>query len=312
MTAAPLPLQEDTAVAPKLRDDVALLEGAVDIHIHHSPDLYARIQDPFELATAARAAGMRAICIKRHNFPTSGIAELTRKIVPGVDVFGSLACNRQVGGLNPVAVETAIKFGARQIWLPTIDSVNHEVVTGSVGQHGKGLTIKGGISGYAASLPRLYVLDTDGRPLPELIEIIRQVADADIILNLGHTTFKEMMTVAPVAKELGAKRIVCDHPFFLKLSVEQQIALADIGVWINFTAGEIFPRWWRASIGEFANAIRKVGVARSVLSTDCGQLHNPPMVEALRLMCQLLLEEGFSKDEIKTMLHSNPGRLLYP
>lgn len=264
------------------------------------------------MATEAQAAGIRAICIKRHNFPTPGLAELTRKIVPGIDVFGSLACNRQVGGLNPFAVEAAIKYGARQVWLPTIDSTNHEVVTGSVGQHGKGLSIKGGISDYARNQPRIYVVDENDQPVSALKEIVRLIAEADIILNLGHTSFKEMMVVAQFAKEQGARRIVCDHPFFLKLSLEQTLAIADLGVWINFTAGEILPRWWRASINDFVDRIRKVGVERSVLSTDCGQLHNPPMVETLRMMCQLLIEDDFSRDEIKTMLHHNPAALLYP
>jgi hypothetical protein len=296
----------------RVRDDLELLKGAVDIHIHHSPDLYSRIQDPIELATEGRAAGVRAICIKRHNFPTAGLAELTRKIVPDIDVFGGMACNRQIGGLNPLAVEAAIKYGVRQIWLPTIDSTNHEVVTGSVGQHGKGLTIKGGISDYASRQKRLYVLDDEGKVLPEVMEIVQQTTDADIILNLGHTSFKEMMAVAQAAKTMGAKRVICDHPFFLKLSIEQQLAIADQGVWMNFTAGEILPRWWRASVADFADAIRKVGVGRCVLSTDCGQLHNPPMVEALRMLCQLMLEEDFSIDDIKTMLHHNPAQLLYP
>jgi hypothetical protein len=300
------------AHSAEIRDDLELLRGAVDIHIHHAPDLYARIQDPIQLATEARAAGIRAICIKRHNFPTPGLAELTRKLVPGIDVFGSMACNRQVGGLNPIAVEAAIKYGVRQIWLPTIDSTNHEVVTGSVGQHGKGLTIKGGISEYASRQKRLYLLDDEGNVLPEVKEIIQQIADADIILNLGHTSFNEMMAVAKCARAQGAKRVVCDHPFFLRLSIEQQLAIADQGVWMNFTAGEILPRWWRASVADFADAIRKVGVQRSVLSTDCGQLHNPPMVEALRMLCQLMLEEEFSVEDIKTLLHRNPAQLLYP
>jgi hypothetical protein len=300
------------ANSAEIRDDLELLRGAVDIHIHHAPDLYARIQDPIQLATEARAAGIRAICIKRHNFPTPGLAELTRKLVPGIDVFGSMACNRQVGGLNPIAVEAAIKYGVRQIWLPTIDSTNHEVVTGSVGQHGKGLTIKGGISEYASRQKRLYLLDDEGNVLPAVKEIIQQIADADIILNLGHTSFNEMMAVAKCARAQGAKRVVCDHPFFLRLSIEQQLAIADQGVWMNFTAGEILPRWWRASVADFADAIRKVGVQRSVLSTDCGQLHNPPMVEALRMLCQLMLEEEFSVEDIKTLLHRNPAQLLYP
>jgi len=304
----------DPASVPseKLRDDIELLRGAIDIHIHHAPDLYARIQDPIELALEARSAGIRAICIKRHNFPTPGLAEMARKSVPGIDVFGSIALNRQVGGLNPLAVEAAIKYGVRQVWMPTIDSTNHEIVTGSVGQHGKGLTIKGGISDYAARQPRLYLLDADDKLLPEVVEIVRQVIDADIILNLGHTSFKEMIVLAEYAKREGAKRIVCDHPFFLKLSTEQQLAIVERGAIMNFTSGELLPRWYRASVTEFADSIRKVGVRNSVISTDVGQLHNPPMVEALRLTCQLLIEEDFTLEDIRTMLHHNTAKLLYP
>ncbi len=294
------------------RPDLELLRGAVDIHIHHGPDLYARIQDPLELAQDAKAVGMRAFCIKRHNFPTPGLAALTRKLVPEVDVFGSIACNRQVGGVNPVAVEAAIKYGVRQVWLPTIDSANHRRVTGSVGQHGRGLTIKGGISQYALNLPPIELLDAAGRTGPELKEVLQLVADADIILNLGHTSFAEMVAVAKQAKAQGVRRIVCDHPFFLKLTVEQTLELAELGAFINYTAGELLPRWWRASVADFAGAIRRVGVERCVVSSDCGQLHNPPMVEALRITCQLLLEEEFKPEEIRRMLHENPASLLYP
>jgi hypothetical protein len=296
----------------RLRDDWALLQGAIDIHIHHSPDLYLRIQDPVELALDARNAGMRAICIKRHNLPTAGLAYMAKKVVPEVDIFGSIACNREVGGLNPFAVEAAIKYGIRQLWLPTIDSTNHEVVTGSVGQHGKGLTIRGGISEYAKKQPRLHLLDNEGQLLPEVVEIIRQVRDADIILNMGHTSFKEMMAVLEEAKRQQVKRVVCDHPFFLHLNLNQQLAIVERGAWMNFTAGELLPRWWRVSIGDFAESIRRVGVHRSVISSDCGQLHNPPMVEALRMTCQLLIEEGFSLDDIKRMIQQNPAELLYP
>ena len=294
------------------RLDHELLKGAIDIHIHHAPDLYARIQDPIELAASARDAGMRAVCIKRHNFPTSALAVMAHKAVPEVDVFGSLVCNREVGGLNPLAVEAAIKYGARQIWMPTIDSTNHEVVTGSRGQHGVGLTIAGGISDYSLKQPRLYLLDEAGKLLPEVALIVEQIVAADIILNLGHTSFKEMIVLAEHAKQQGAKRVICDHPFFLKLSMEQTLEIAARGVWINFTAGEILPRWWRASVSDFAAAIRKVGVSRSIISSDCGQLHNPPMVEALRMTCQLMLEEGFGADEIRTMLSRNPAAVLYP
>jgi hypothetical protein len=296
--------------SPRL--DTELLKGAVDIHIHHGPDLYPRIQNPFELVRDAQAAGFRAVCLKTHNFPTVSLALLTRELYPDFDTFGSIACNYQVGGVNPIAVEAAIKYGARQVWLPTIDSTNHAKVTGSVGQHGKGLTIVGGISDYALNKPRIDLLDAEGKLSAELKEIIQLVADAGIILNLGHTSFAEMQAVVAQAKRQNAKKIVCDHPFFSHLDMAQQLALADEGVWINYTAGELFPRWWRVSIADFAAAIRNVGINRSLISSDCGQLHNPPMVESLRIVCQLLLEEGFSADEIKTLLHRNPATVLYP
>jgi hypothetical protein len=294
------------------RRDLELLHGAVDIHIHHGPDLYPRIQDPIELAQDAKAAGMRAVCLKTHNFPTAPMALLARKAVPDIDIFGSIACNLEVGGVNPSAVEAAIKYEARQIWLPTIDSTNHAKVTGSVGQHGRGLTIKGGISDFARNKPRLFLLDADGALVPELQTVFEMVANADVILNLGHISFQEMKAIVPAARQCGVKRIVCDHPFFSHLSLAQQLELADRGVWINFTAGELLPRWWRVSVADFAAAIRQVGVKRSVISSDCGQLHNPPMVEALRITCQLLLEEEFTSEDIKILLHHNPASLLYP
>ena len=294
------------------RPDLDLLRGAVDIHIHHGPDLYPRIQDPFELAQSGAAAGMRAVCIKTHNFPTVSLAILASQAHPEIDVFGSLACNYQVGGVNPIAVEAAIKYGARQIWLPTIDSANHARVTGSVGQHGRGLTIKGGISQYALDKPKIELLNDDGALGSDLKEVIQLVSDADIILNLGHTSFAEMIAVIDQAKQQRVKRIVCDHPFFLRLDLDQQVEIADRGAWVNFTAGELLPRWWRVSITDFAHAIRTIGVSRSVISSDCGQLHNPPMVEGLRMTCQLLIEEDFTTDEIRRLVQANPAGLLYP
>src|SRR5262249_51684088 len=249
------------------RRDLELLQGAVDIHIHHGPDLYPRIQDPIELARDAKAAGMRAVCLKTHNFPTAPMALLARKLVPEIDIFGSIALNLEVGGVNPSAVEAAIKYEARQIWLPTIDSTNHAKVTGSVGQHGRGLTIKGGISDFARNKPRLFLLDPDGALVPALHEVFRMIADADIILNLGHISFAEMKAIVPAARRQGVKRIVCDHPFFSRLDVARQVELADQGVWINYTAGELLPRWWRGAVAEFAPALRARGIRRAVVSS---------------------------------------------
>jgi hypothetical protein len=295
-----------------MRQDLELLRGAIDIHVHSGPDLYSRIQDHFELARAARAAGLRALCIKSHNFPTAARAALVRQEVAGLDVFGSINLNLHVGGLNPIAVEAAIKYGARQVWFPTVDAVNHAaLVGGETGQHGKGLVVAGGLSEYTRKHPRIRILRDDGDLRPEVHEILRMIAEANIVLNPGHLSYEEMERLVPAARAAGVRKVLVDHPFFSRITLEQQEKLAAAGALINYTACELLPRWWRVSVEDFAAGIRRIGVVHTVLSSDCGQVHNPPPVEALRITVQLLLEEGFGAAEIRTMLHDNPARLLY-
>ncbi len=295
-----------------MRHDLELLKGAIDIHVHSGPDLYPRIQDHVELALAAREAGLRALVIKSHNFPTAAHAIATSKAVPGIDIFGGIALNLHVGGLNPIAVEAALKYGARQVWFPTVDAVNHAALTGGeVGQHGKGLVVAGGLSQYTRAQPRIRVLDENDALVPAIHEILRLVAESKVILNVGHTSYEEMHRLVLAARSAGVRKIVVDHPFFSRLTLEQQENLAAAGALINYTAGELLPRWWRVSVEDFAAGIRRIGVARLVISSDAGQIHNPPPVEASRIAVQLLLEEGFSSEEIRTMLDTNPAKLLY-
>ncbi len=294
------------------RADLELLRGAIDIHAHSSPDLYRRIHDHFELAEAARDAGFRAVVIKSHNFATAARAQMVARRVPGIDVFGSIVLNLPMGGLNPVAVETALKYGARQVYMPTVDSTNHPSLTGGeIGQHGKGLVVPGGWSEYTLKHPRLRLLDARGQLVPEVPVILGMVAEAKAILNCGHISYEEMERLVPAAHAAGARKVVVDHPYFTRLTIEQQEKLVAAGAVMNYTIGEILPRWWRVSVEDFAAGLRRLGPANVVVSSDCGQLHNPPPVESYRLAIQLLLEEGFTEQEIRTMLHDNPSKLVY-
>lgn len=297
-----------------MRLDEELLHGAVDIHVHVGPDLYPRIQTCVEYARSARDAGLKAVCVKTHNFPTVHMAEMTYERVPGIDVFGSIACNLylDLAGVNPIAVEAALKYGARQVFLPTVDSRNQAHITGQLGQHGKGLVVKGGRSDFSVNHPRIELVGEDGTLSAATREAIQLIADADVILNFGHTSLREIRVVLEAARRQGVKRMVLDHPFWAKVPVDAQEELAGQGVFINYVAMEILPRWRAVSVEDFAAGIRRIGPERAVISSDCGQLHNPPPVEGLRLLCQLLIEEGLTADEIRRMLHRNAADLLYP
>ncbi len=55
--------------------------------------------------------------------------------VDGIDVYGGVCCDHEIGGLNPAAVETALGLGGRIVWLPTLSS-RQDVVNGVAEQLG--------------------------------------------------------------------------------------------------------------------------------------------------------------------------------
>ena len=100
------------------------LAGAADLHCHFGPDPHrARSVDAFEAAREAAAAGHRAIVLKSHDSPTASLAwAVQRDVGDAISVFGGICCDREVGGMNPAAVEVALGLGARIVWLPTLSS----------------------------------------------------------------------------------------------------------------------------------------------------------------------------------------------
>ena len=103
------------------------LEGAIDFQVHSSPDSAPRSIDADDLARLAKEEGMRGLVLKNHFESTAALAYMVRKEVPGTEIFGGIALNRAVGGINLEAVKrmTMMKGGwGRVVWLPTIDSEN--------------------------------------------------------------------------------------------------------------------------------------------------------------------------------------------
>ena len=153
------------------------LTGVVDMHIHSAPDLVQRSGDDLDMARAAAEAGMRAIVLKSHHAPTAGRAYLCNKVLGGtIRVFGGLALNPAVGGLNPAAVDAALKMGARVFWMPTLGARNQR------SREGK----EGGIG----------IFDESGKVLTVVVEIVDMIASAGAVLNSGHLAPDETTALA--------------------------------------------------------------------------------------------------------------------
>jgi hypothetical protein len=85
-----------------------LIQGAIDLHVHASPDGFkARALNFMDAAIQAKAAGYAAVAIKNHEYCTAPLGVYAQSMVSGIQVFGGLVLNYAVGGINPYSVEGA-------------------------------------------------------------------------------------------------------------------------------------------------------------------------------------------------------------
>jgi hypothetical protein len=285
-----------------------LLKGAVDIHIHAAPDIVPRLLDDLALARAARDVGMAAIVLKSHHMLTADRAQIAHGLFPELRIFGGLALNFPAcGGLNPDAVKVAIRMEAKIIWLPTLSAANHiektkTKVTGNLGVMSKGFA------------PRpVPVVNDDGTMRPELVEILRLIAEADIILATGHLSVPEIAAVVEAAVAAGVRKILINHPelWLIDMSVADQRALAAKGALMEVCIRSVTaPGHGETSPALLAERIKAVGPKHVVMATDFGQVDSPPAPEGMGWYITQMLEAGISARDIRLMTQENPSRLL--
>ncbi len=289
-----------------------LVRGAYDMHVHIAPDTVERIIDDVGLAERCLEVGLAGFQLKSHYTSTAERARVVRRAVPGVEVFGAVTLNRAVGGMNPLAVEIAAREGARTVWLPTVDSLNemtggHELAPGATPP--VWMRLQQELRDQGVQIDPIHVLDDGGALLPETEAVLDAVARHGMVLATGHLSRDEIVAVVDAAVEKGIATIVVTHPEFpaQDIGVEDQRALAAKGALLErcFTT----PHTGKVTWERVFDAIRATGVEHSVLSTDLGQVFNPPVEDGLALMADRLLEAGFDEEEIHTMAVTNTRRL---
>jgi len=290
----------------------SLLEGAFDTHIHSAPDVLPRKFNDIELAHRFKARHMAGFVLKSHYICTADRATLVNQIVPGVQAFGAIALNNSVGGLNPLALDIAGRLGTRVCWLPSVDNANElEAIAGqrdesklpywmSIAREMRAL----GIAGSFLSVTE------DGRVTDATRQCLEIIAKHDMVLATSHIRPSEMLPVVKAAKEVGIQRIVITHPEFptTLLSIPEQQELARFGVYFErcFTT----PNTGKISWEQVYANIREVGPASTILATDLGQTTAPYPDDGLGTFIERLLDNGFSEDQVRTMVRDNPAQVL--
>jgi Family of unknown function (DUF6282) len=299
---------ETMSVSERARE---LLRGAYDTHIHVAPDVVPRIIDDVTLAHRFLELGMDGFTLKSHYTSTAERAVVVRAAVPGIDCRGAIVLNRAIGGLNPLAVEVAAREGARTVWLPTVDSVNesHEREAPPGVKVPVWVKLQLELREQGIEIEPVPVVDDAGAVLPQTRAVLERIAHHGLLLATGHLARDEIFTVVDTALEEGVREIVITHPEFpaQNLSVADQRALAERGALLERCMTT--PHTGKIPWDVWIQNIRDAGPEHSILSTDLGQVFNPPVEDGMGIMVDRLLAAGFSDEEVHVMAVVNSRRV---
>lgn len=290
-----------------------LVAGAFDLHVHVAPDVMERRITDLRLARRCREVGLAGFVLKSHYVSTAERAAVVNEALGGeVAAIGALTLNAAIGGMNPIAVEIAAREGARVLWMPTVDAVNHRE---SHGVMPKGavppmwLALQADLDAQGITTDPVLVLDSAGRPLPQTREVLALAAKHQLVVATGHLSAFETRAIADAAFEAGVWHVVATHPEFPQqdLSIDDQLALVEQGAFLErcFTT----PFTGKYDWDQMVKNIKATGPEATIVTTDLGQPHNPPVEDGLALMADALHDAGFTDQEITTMIVTN-SRLL--
>lgn len=280
------------------RHDVVLqlMHGAYDLHTHTAPDFYPRCVNDKEILEQADAYGMAGVMLKNHLDPTPARASLANETGNHkVKAYGGIVMNLSVGGLNPIAAHCALDLGAKVVWMPTVHARNQiEYVR---------------LDKFANGKPGIRLLDEEGNLKAEVLEILELVKQYDAAVATGHISIGESIAVCTAAREMGI-RTVLTHPDWACTTVPIEIQKRLVGM------GVIVEKLWfdvglnHVTSAYIAQTIRDLGVSNCYLSTDRGQKNYEYPVEGLMMFMDAMLDEGFSEDEVRTLTHDTPSRVI--
>ena len=278
-------------------DAAELVVGAVDMHCHHGPDPHReRSVDAAEAVAEADALGMAGLVLKSHAYPTGPIAVLLQKQTARLRVFGGICCDFEVGGLNPAAVEVALRTGAKVVWMPTFSSV---VDRRKLRLGGEGIPVIG----------------ETGRLVPACEEILRLARAYDAVIATGHVDLPELFALADGTREAGV-RCLMTHALETQVGADHTLEhvqeLAERGAMIEFTYLTCMPGGFAATKTPetMARAMMRIGAERVVMSTDFGQAKSPHPAEGMRLFIADMLRCGVPAEAVDRMARRNAAELL--
>ena len=284
------------------------VQGAVDFHLHSQEGEGYR-RNLVEIAEEASSAGMSALVVKNVFGTSQEACHIANKHLGRTFLYPSLTLGRGTEGLSPSAVDHFSKADPANlvVEMPVFDSL-HEVRL-------RGLSEDQGVAIFR-----------DGQPAPGLTQILKMVAERNMVLKTGHIAPAESLQLIRLARNAGVEKIAVTHATGspVMATPEEQKEMADLGALVEHCLVKFmpisrlrnikrFPKWEGTAFGDLdylKASLESVGPERCIAATDAGQLYNPSPLESFIYLLYLLEELGCSTEETKMMTTNNPRKLL--
>jgi Family of unknown function (DUF6282) len=277
----------------------------IDLYVHAAPDLIERVDDDLALAVNLRDTGITAAVHRNHFTSTAERAHLVAAAT-GYPLLGALICSDVIGGLNPVAVDHALRMGAAWIGLPTLSAHHHRARTSAVPSPAR--------AGVTFGPGQLRLTDVDGQLRSEVGDIVELARAAGVPVNVGYSSFAECRQLL-VPHRFGSVTFVVTNPLTTPGWTLQELASAATGgLVVELTAFSLFIEQRRGAsdrwLADARAIISTIGIDHVVLSSDSGIRGAPRSAELLAIACGQLASAGLTDDHLESLVGHTPARLI--
>ena len=299
----------DTAQSSRSTRIDAILQGAVDPHVHSGPSIAKRSLDHLELVRQMSEAGFVAVVTKDHDYAGVATAALITAHFPELrtKIFSGIVLNNAVGGMNPYAVEHTAAMGGKIVWMPTLAAENHLQWEKTASWSHPASTAK---MRPAAPVP---VLDAQRKVRDDVKEVLDIIAKNDMVLASGHIHVSETWLVFEEAQRRGVKRLIFTHPEdIVGASLNDVKGIAAMGAFVEHSLAMFLGK--KVVEGRTGPDLRRqidaAGVDSTILCSDLGQVGSNSPLQGFRRGVELCMDLGYEDAEIHKMVATNAARAL--
>ncbi len=286
----------------KKYDISAIIRQSYDLHVHIGPEIIPRKYTVNSLIQE-EAGKIAGIALKNHFYATTPLIAAGKGSPP--TLFGSVVLNNFIGGLNPDAVY-AMSLVAKTrciVWFPTtsasqfLKNSTWEIAPEWV--NNKKIAVR-----KAASISGITVTNKNAS------EVLKAIKITGSVLATGHISWQESEKLIILAKKMGINRIIVTHPIYQRINmpIAVQKKLAALGAFMeqSYSMYSIDG----VSMKDISRQIKMVGAKNCILTSDVGQAFSASPSAALAEFARLLVNEGITYKELRTMLITNPKILM--